>query len=148
MHWTVQHAVVREYAEDEAGLAYISVVLAEQPGPRGRYIEFQLALDEDERADGYCVMDGAPPSQDADAVAMALVIGAHRTLYGGVKECRLDKDDLTFRFSWRAERMFRWPRTLRLKLDLPDDRRDALRRGLAKVLAVAPQGERPPNVLV
>jgi hypothetical protein len=148
VHWTVQHAVVKEYTEEEAGLAYLSVVLAEQPGPRGRYMEFQLALDEDEREDGYCVMDGVPPAYDDDLAAMALAIGTHKNLYGGVKECRLDGDALTFRFYWKARRMFRWPRTLKLKLAVPADQREALLRGLPAVFAVAPQGERPPRVFV
>jgi hypothetical protein len=140
--------VVKQYTEEEAGLAYLSVVLAEQPGPRGRYIEFQLPLDEDEREEGYCVMDVAPPGYDDDPIALALAVGTHKTLYGGVKECRLDNGALIFRFSWKAQRMFRWPRTLKLGLALPADQREALRRGLVEVFATAPQGERPPQVLV
>jgi hypothetical protein len=101
-----------------------------------------------EREDGYCVMDGVPAAHDDDLAAMALAIGRHKNLYGGVKECRLDGDVLTFRLSWKARRMFRWPRTLKLKLAVPADQREALLRGLPAVFAVAPQGERPPRVFV
>jgi hypothetical protein len=148
MRWTVQHAAVRKYTEEEAGLAYLSVVLAEKPSARGRYIEFQLALDEDEREEGYCVVDTAPPSYDGDPITLALEAATHKTLYGGVKECRLDKSTLTFRFSWKAHRTFRWPRTLTLKLQLPADQRDALPPALVQVFASAPPGELPPRVLL
>ena len=57
MGWTVTSAVVKKHTEEEAGLAYLSVTLAERSGASGRLIEFQIALDGDDRDDGYCVVD-------------------------------------------------------------------------------------------
>ncbi|MEW2144159.1 hypothetical protein AB0869_15235 [Micromonospora vinacea] len=148
MHWTVRHAVTTKHTDEHGTPAFLSVVLAEQPGPKGRYIEFQLDLDEDEREDGYCVMDAAPPSYDGDPIALGLAIGTHKTLYGAVKECRLDNELLTFRFTWKARRIFGWPRKLKLSLALPEDQGAALRRGLVEVFAFAPPRERPPRVIV
>jgi hypothetical protein len=147
MGWTVTSAVVKEHTEEEAGLAYLSVTLAERSGAGGRLVEFQVALDGDDRDDGYCVMDSLPDFGE-DLLDMAHAIGTHKTLYGGVKSYRIDGDELSFRFSWKAQRLFGWPRTLKLTLAVPMDQRDALGPGLAAVFAVAPPGERPPRVLV
>ena len=148
MGWTVQCAEVKRYTEDEAGLAYLSVVLAERPVGRGRYIEFQVALDEDEAEEGYCVMDAPPPSYGGSIAALAMEVGTHKTLYGGVEECRLDKEVLTLRFSSSARKLFRWPRELRLRLDLPIGRLDVLRPALLEVFSIAPPGESAPRLLL
>lgn len=143
MEWTVREAKVARYTEEEAGLAYVAVSLAEQPGGQGRYIEFQLGLDEAERADGYCVVDApAPHWDDGEPVEAALMCASHKTLYGGVKECRIDGDVLTLRFNRAARHVFGWPRKTTLLLDIGTHEREALVRGLAEVLAVGPDGKR------
>ena len=49
MAWTDRRVDVTEYTEEEAGMAYLAVGLAESPDLDGQYLEFQLATDEDER---------------------------------------------------------------------------------------------------
>jgi hypothetical protein len=149
MRWTVQQAAVKRHTEEEAGLAYLSVVLAERPGDGtapGRYLEFQRALDDNEREEGYCLLDAAPPGYDGDPVGLALDVASHKTVYGGVRKYRLHDGVLTLRLSWRARRTFRWSRTLRLNLNVPAEQRYALPAALAEVFAYAPPGERPPRV--
>jgi pimeloyl-ACP methyl ester carboxylesterase len=141
MHWTVQHAEVRTFSADEADAPYLSVVLAERATRLGRCMEFQLALEGPDRAEGYCLVDpGAVYEQDLMSMGLP---STPKTYYGGVRECRLTGDLLAFRFAWRARRLFGWPRTLELRLAVGEEQRAALRQGLVDVFAVGPKGRAP-----
>jgi hypothetical protein len=142
--WTVRRIDVTQHTEEEAGLAYLSVGLAESPDLTGRYLEFQLADDEDEREEGYCVVDSPPEGVDvSDPLAVAAMVAGHRTLCGGVTECRLSGDQLTFTLTDEAQQTFGWPAVLTLQLDITSEDRTTLQRGLTQVLSVGADGTAP-----
>ncbi|WP_120691026.1 hypothetical protein [Micromonospora musae] len=135
---------VTQHTEDQVGMAYLAVSLAELPDLTGRYLEFQLADDEDEREEGYCMVDSPPePVNVTNPLAVAAMVAGHRTLYGGVAECRMTHDHLMLTVNDEAQRIFGWPPVLELQLAVSADDRAALREGLTRVLAIGPYGDQP-----
>jgi hypothetical protein len=145
MAWKVYRSQVTRYTRQEAGLAYLTVALFIDSPEGARYIEFQLGDEPDDREWGYCVVDGPPTRfRPGDGIEeLVTVISSHACLYGGVISARLEGANLVLAFDEEAEHLFGWPRELPLRLDIADEDRDALRTGLAEVLAVGPNGKAP-----
>ena len=143
MIWNVHRVDVTHYTEEEAGLAYLAVALTASSDDGNRYIEFQLA-DEEDRDWGYCIMDSSPHTVDAsDLLSVARMVATHATIYGGLLEASLTVDELVLVFDDQAQQVFGWPRVLTLRLEVSEHDRDALRVGLRDVLAVGPDGRVP-----
>ncbi|GAA3253339.1 hypothetical protein GCM10010532_101620 [Dactylosporangium siamense] len=144
MVWNVYRSTVTRYTKQEAGIAYLAVALFADSTEGRRYIEFQLA-DEEDRDWGYCIVDGPPtrfqPGDDVDA--LVTMMASHATLYGGLLSVSFDGMDLVLTFNDEAQRLFEWPRELTLRLDIAADELNALREGLHEVLAVGPGGNVP-----
>jgi hypothetical protein len=80
----------------------------------------------------------------ADGVEeLVATLSSHESLYGGVLAARLDGPDLVLTFDEEAAHLFGWPRELSLHLEVAGEEREALRTGLAEVLAVGPNGATP-----
>lgn len=145
--WTVRHSEVVVYPAEEAGLDYMSVIMAETADKSGKVIEFQLALDEYEQLDGYCIVDARPSNSfSQNPMELAAEVAEHRTVYGGVERCQLRNGTLTFVFRSEVLSVFGWERELSLVLDIDDDMREELIEGLSKVLSVPPEGEETPAI--
>ncbi|GAA4259049.1 hypothetical protein GCM10022255_082170 [Dactylosporangium darangshiense] len=144
MVWNVYRSTVTRYTRQEAGLAYLAVALFADSTEGRRYIEFQLA-DEEDRDWGYCIVDGPPTKfQPGDGVEeLVTMMTSHATLYGGLLSVSLDGMGLVLTFDDEAQRLFEWPRELTLRLGITADELNALREGLPEVLAVGPGGKVP-----
>ncbi|GAB3862161.1 hypothetical protein ACFPIJ_46955 [Dactylosporangium cerinum] len=149
MAWDVHRSQVTRHTRQEAGLAYLAVALFIDLPEGARYIEFQLADEPDDRSWGYCVVDGPPTRfQPGDGIEeLVTMMSSHACMYGGVTSARLDGSNLVLVFDEEAARLFGWPRELPLHLNITHEDRDALRAGLAEVLAVGPNGKAPTIVL-
>lgn len=148
MLWTVRRVDVTQHTAEEAGLAYLAVGLHADSADGARYLEFQLA-DEDDRDWGYCIIDSPPRpfEPDDDVLALLHAVASHATLYGGLVEARFSGHDLILTFNGEAQSTFNWPALLTLRLNIDDDDLSALRTSLPLVLAVGPDGDVPAIVL-
>ena len=141
--WMVHRVDITRHTEEEAGLAYLAVAMYADSTDGARYIEFQLA-DEDDRDSGYCIVDSPPlPVEPGDLLALAHMIVSHTTLYGGLLDATFSGHELILTFDDQAQHTFNWPHILTLRLDISDDDRAALRTSLPEVLAVGPDGKVP-----
>jgi hypothetical protein len=131
------------HTAEEAGFAYLALGLYADSVDGARYIEFQLADDED-RDWGYCIVDSPPrPIEPSDLLALAHTLASHATLYGGLLAARFSGHHLVLTFDDQAQSTFKWPPVLTLRLDISDEDRSALRTSLPEVLAVGPDGKVP-----
>ena len=147
MLWTVHRADVIHHTVEEAGFAYLAVGLYAKSDDGGRYIEFQLA-DEEDRDWGYCIVDSPPhPVEPGDMPGLIEMMASHATLYGGLLEARFSGPDLILTFDDEAQRTFNWPQILTLRLVISEEERWALRTSLPEVLAVGPDGNVPAVML-
>ncbi|MFC5001281.1 hypothetical protein ACFPIJ_26020 [Dactylosporangium cerinum] len=65
------------YTRQEAGLAYLAVTLFIDTPEGPRYLEFQLGDEPDERASGYCMVDGPPTRfQPGDGIEVLVTMMA------------------------------------------------------------------------
>jgi hypothetical protein len=101
--WTVCRATVTPYTKEEAGHAYLAVALYANSAEGKRYIEFQLA-DEEDRDWGYCIVDGPPHQFEPGGVeALVAMLTSHATMYGGLLSATFDGADLVLIFDDEAQ---------------------------------------------
>lgn len=128
--WRVRRVDVQRHRAAEAGLAMLTVALAEWPDLSGRFVEFQIARDRRERQWGYCIID-APPTGFA----------GHRTVFGGLTACRLTGRELQLSVNHEAQTVLGWPPQLTLTIDTDASTIRRLRRALRRVLRHPPTGQ-------
>ncbi len=138
--WNLERVSV----DEDIDKGWHSVVLDATRRGEAIHFEIQLDVDEEERDDGYCIVDSAAPhSATCDAEASVVEMAFHRTLYGGIEECGIVKKGLYFVLSRRAQELFNWPRVLVFALSLDRGQRSRLESGLRIVLSAGCKGGYP-----
>ncbi len=138
--WSLQRAAV----DEDIDKGWHSVVLDATRRGESLHFEIQVDVDEDEREDGYCVLDLPAPHQLACEVEASVAeVAFHRTLYGGVEECGIVDGLLYFVLSGRVQELFNWPRVLAFSLSLDKWQRSRLELGLRTVLSTGCEGSYP-----
>jgi hypothetical protein len=141
--WNVYKATVTRHTKASAGLAYLAVALCATSADGERYIEFQ-GPDDQEPDWGYCIVDGPPHHfQGGGIEGIVDMLTSHATLYGGLLSATFDGPNLVLTFTNEAQRIFKWPQELTLRLDITSEERDALRQALPEALAIGPRGTVP-----
>ncbi|MDM4718174.1 hypothetical protein QTQ03_00670 [Micromonospora sp. WMMA1363] len=138
--WEVQSVEIDQYLEK----GWYSVAINATKGNDELYLEIQLDTDEEERDDGYCIVDSPiyPDSMHLSEDRLRR-IALHRTLYGGIEECGLVGPLLYFVLSDTAQDAFGWPRRLELSLYSTMAQLDSLREGLLRVFGAVGDAARP-----
>jgi len=138
--WLVRRADVVTHTEEESGLAYLSVSLRDDALGSCRFIEFQLALDPDERMGGYCILDSAPVGSGDPLHDIAVQV-SHRSLYGGVRRCEAAGTTIVLSFEPEAQQVFGWSGRETFLLEMGNEKRKELLKAMQLVFSSAPPGE-------
>lgn len=134
----------RVSVDEDINKGWHSVVLDATRRGEVIHFEIQLDVDEEEREDGYCIVDSPAPHQETcDAETSVVETAFHRTLYGGIEECGIVNEGLYFVLSRQAQTLFNWPRVLMFRLSLDRGQRSRLESGLRTVLSAGCKGSYP-----
>src|SRR5690606_14549960 len=107
---------------------------AEQIDLTGKFGEFQLADDPEEREWGYCMVDSPATSEPFTSVP-------HGTVYVGVTKCIFAGRELRLEFNESAQQTLGWPPAMQLSLEVDEATIGRLRAALRQLLSVPPAGE-------